>query len=131
MDPELDCQDKTRGQALFPDHRAESGSRVNGQRPSGPPHSALPDNGFCLLPAIFSLFPVVWKLENSPLTTSVPVENVFLLQYNVPVAYLTALVTRMLRRSEEHTSELQSLMRISYAVFCLKKKNKQITKLIS
>src|SRR3546814_7923045 len=30
-------------------------------------------------------------------------------------------------RSEEHTSELQSLMRISYAVFCLKKKNKQNT----
>src|SRR3546814_5514590 len=28
-------------------------------------------------------------------------------------------------RSEEHTSELQSLMRISYAVFCLKKKTKQ------
>src|SRR3546814_9489900 len=32
------------------------------------------------------------------------------------------LVARMLERSEEHTSELQSLMRISYAVFCLKKK---------
>src|SRR3546814_7615574 len=31
-------------------------------------------------------------------------------------------------RSEEHTSELQSLMRISYAVFCLKKKNKKHTK---
>src|SRR3546814_5199020 len=32
-------------------------------------------------------------------------------------------------RSEEHTSELQSLMRISYAVFCLKKKtNKQVTR---
>src|SRR3546814_6842304 len=31
-----------------------------------------------------------------------------------------------LRRSEEHTSELQSLMRISYAVFCLKKKQNQI-----
>src|SRR3546814_2331650 len=30
------------------------------------------------------------------------------------------------RRSEEHTSELQSLMRISYAVFCLKKKNQYI-----
>src|SRR3546814_3674900 len=30
-------------------------------------------------------------------------------------------------RSEEHTSELQSLMRISYAVFCLKKKNKRQT----
>src|SRR3546814_4356599 len=35
------------------------------------------------------------------------------------------------RRSEEHTSELQSLMRISYAVFCLKKKNKKSTKLTS
>src|SRR3546814_5840448 len=34
-------------------------------------------------------------------------------------------------RSEEHTSELQSLMRISYAVFCLKKKNEDITQLIS
>src|SRR3546814_4209160 len=32
---------------------------------------------------------------------------------------------RVQRRSEEHTSELQSLMRISYAVFCLKKKNIQ------
>src|SRR3546814_1828541 len=31
---------------------------------------------------------------------------------------------KRLRRSEEHTSELQSLMRISYAVFCLKNKNK-------
>src|SRR3546814_1273643 len=32
-------------------------------------------------------------------------------------------------RSEEHTSELQSLMRISYAVFCLKKKNTRQTKI--
>src|SRR3546814_9328346 len=32
---------------------------------------------------------------------------------------------RCVERSEEHTSELQSLMRISYAVFCLKKKKKQ------
>src|SRR3546814_4554741 len=36
--------------------------------------------------------------------------------------------TRLGGRSEEHTSELQSLMRISYAVFCLKKKKKQQTK---
>src|SRR3546814_10352495 len=34
---------------------------------------------------------------------------------------------RFLERSEEHTSELQSLMRISYAVFCLKKKINTIT----
>src|SRR3546814_18837099 len=32
-----------------------------------------------------------------------------------------------IRRSEEHTSELQSLMRISYAVFCLKKKKTNIS----
>src|SRR3546814_7012890 len=37
------------------------------------------------------------------------------------------LLSIVLRRSEEHTSELQSLMRISYAVFCLKKKKKKIT----
>src|SRR3546814_1477020 len=36
----------------------------------------------------------------------------------------SVIVTPKKRRSEEHTSELQSLMRISYAVFCLKKKNK-------
>src|SRR3546814_9185045 len=43
---------------------------------------------------------------------------------------MTALAERMGmdRRSEEHTSELQSLMRISYAVFCLKKKKKKQTK---
>src|SRR3546814_1934083 len=33
----------------------------------------------------------------------------------------------LIRRSEEHTSELQSLMRISYAVFCLKQKTKTNT----
>src|SRR3546814_7013218 len=32
----------------------------------------------------------------------------------------------LFKRSEEHTSELQSLMRISYAVFCLKKKNNKV-----
>src|SRR3546814_9168199 len=36
--------------------------------------------------------------------------------------------SRLVWRSEEHTSELQSLMRISYAVFCLKKKKKTQTK---
>src|SRR3546814_959833 len=38
------------------------------------------------------------------------------------------LVQILLGRSEEHTSELQSLMRISYAVFCLKKNNIQAKK---
>src|SRR3546814_1871168 len=35
-------------------------------------------------------------------------------------------VRQGIKRSEEHTSELQSLMRISYAVFCLKQKKKKI-----
>src|SRR3546814_2802137 len=45
----------------------------------------------------------------------------------VKIAGHKGLVTDILKdrmRSEEHTSELQSLMRISYAVFCLKKKKK-------
>src|SRR3546814_1409084 len=41
------------------------------------------------------------------------------------VPYRLGPLRRRLFRSEEHTSELQSLMRISYAVFCLKKKTKQ------
>src|SRR3546814_1173197 len=39
-------------------------------------------------------------------------------------------MARLPERSEEHTSELQSLMRISYAVFCLKKKTTNHTKYI-
>src|SRR3546814_5191353 len=39
------------------------------------------------------------------------------------VYHKLAMDSEMVVRSEEHTSELQSLMRISYAVFCLKKKN--------
>src|SRR3546814_7652461 len=42
--------------------------------------------------------------------------------------YLTNWGTRRLMRSEEHTSELQSLMRISSAVFCLKKKKIKLNK---
>src|SRR3546814_6888818 len=40
------------------------------------------------------------------------------------VRFRQDMVIYKLTRSEEHTSELQSLMRISYAVFCLKKKTK-------
>src|SRR3546814_4494676 len=47
---------------------------------------------------------------------------------NVPLKHVILEVTES--RSEEHTSELQSLMRISYAVFCLKKKKKNKTLLI-
>src|SRR3546814_3239943 len=43
--------------------------------------------------------------------------------FNLGLGLLSRLMLQM-QRSEEHTSELQSLMRISYAVFCLKKKKK-------
>src|SRR3546814_7122875 len=43
------------------------------------------------------------------------------------IEHETALVRLARERSEEHTSELQSLMRISYAVFCLKQKKKNDT----
>src|SRR3546814_3329873 len=43
------------------------------------------------------------------------------------IATVSGRARAILGRSEEHTSELQSLMRISYAVFCLKKKKKLIT----
>src|SRR3546814_1524870 len=43
-----------------------------------------------------------------------------------PVDILTLISGVLVGRSEEHTSELQSLMRISYAVFCLKKKTQTL-----
>src|SRR3546814_4482792 len=52
-------------------------------------------------------------------------QGLFLPQWRPDGAWLAALGTDVGNaRSEEHTSELQSLMRISYAVFCLKKKKR-------
>src|SRR3546814_1579392 len=51
----------------------------------------------------------------------------FLAIVATPTFLLFLLAPLFMIRSEEHTSELQSLMRISYAVFCLKKKNKKHT----
>src|SRR3546814_10041140 len=51
-----------------------------------------------------------------------------LLRPGVVQALRDAFLAAQLGRSEEHTSELQSLMRISYAVFCLKKKKKHHNK---
>src|SRR3546814_7635640 len=46
-------------------------------------------------------------------------------EVTVELEVLPEIPAPQIERSEEHTSELQSLMRISYAVFCLKKKNKK------
>src|SRR3546814_1472047 len=53
-------------------------------------------------------------IDKAVLEALVDVENIVAVKESAPDT----------RRSEEHTSELQSLMRISYAVFCLKKKMK-------
>src|SRR3546814_5693875 len=50
---------------------------------------------------------------------------------SIQIEHNTILLAAKQERSEEHTSELQSLMRISYAVFCLKKKNPHQTQAIS
>src|SRR3546814_2459936 len=51
---------------------------------------------------LFASFPLAWPPRSAAMDCAAPITS----------------------RSEEHTSELQSLMRISYAVFCLKKKTK-------
>src|SRR3546814_2629071 len=67
-------------------------------------------------------------------SSSVKLRSSATMQYDVAAAsshqFLVngATVAQIGPRSEEHTSELQSLMRISYAVFCLKKKKKKMIK---
>src|SRR3546814_9412710 len=68
------------------------------------PFPALFRSFFC---ACLTVFPIPVMSSTRP-----PVASSFLFRHSVPA---------WKRRSEEHTSELQSLMRISYAVFCLKK----------
>src|SRR3546814_3802603 len=53
-------------------------------------------------------------------------ESLLFLSFGYPEGFSLPPAEAM--RSEEHTSELQSLLRISYAVFCLKKKNKPHTR---
>src|SRR3546814_7787375 len=64
------------------------------------------------------------RISDSYGVNSLP--NMFIVDVDGKVAH----VHRGYSRSEEHTSELQSLMRISYAVFCLKKKTQKYTKII-
>src|SRR3546814_1162814 len=51
------------------------------------------------------------------------IHGAFALREQEVMLIVLGLIDVVMIRSEEHTSELQSLMRISYAVFCLKKKN--------
>src|SRR3546814_8185171 len=64
-----------------------------------------------LMPPVTAAQRPIWRYP--PISTDLNQSNRFLRRV-IPTSWR--------RRSEEHTSELQSLMRISYAVFCLKKK---------
>src|SRR3546814_1779516 len=73
-----------------------------------------------------TLFPYT-TLFRSPVGGAVPrslaaVTRQVLCRAGVAEAAMSDIIKELEARSEEHTSELQSLMRISYAVFCLKKK---------
>src|SRR3546814_2415637 len=65
------------------------------------------------------------RIEIPPDTTTTPLhpsrESCSPANTRAPNATSSGALPRAMGRSEEHTSELQSLMRISYAVFCLKK----------
>src|SRR3546814_9686211 len=78
-----------------------------------------PDIGIC-----FSTVEII-DGEGRPVTDS-EYSQIFAPRNGNRHAWLRYLFTQ--NRSEEHTSELQSLMRISYAVFCLKKKTTPISK---
>src|SRR3546814_1868165 len=86
-----------------------------------------------------TLFPYTTLFRSQLRTTAPPAPPGGTLLFNAAKAHIKGIDVDAvlapaegltLTRSEEHTSELQSLMRISYAVFCLKKKNtkKQNTK---
>src|SRR3546814_1017773 len=69
--------------------------------------------------------PVLSAEDRAELDDLLDWEGVGTLGFDVALAEIELAIVLGGDRSEEHTSELQSLMRISYAVFCLKKKNKK------
>src|SRR3546814_10183874 len=68
------------------------------------------------------------RVQRYPIHTDRPNEGKYPL-HRAQWPWLSHLLNPWAARSEEHTSELQSLMRISYAVFCLKKKTTQTRKI--
>src|SRR3546814_7978800 len=90
-----------------------------------PPRSTRTDTLFPYTTLFRSqLMALMTKLYNNILAAALKIRYVAWRLHTITFVCLVGLITLAAqRRSEEHTSELQSLMRISYAVFCLKKKN--------
>src|SRR3546814_9351806 len=96
-----------------------------------PPRSTRTDTLFPYTTLFRStgLTPAGWDLEHGLALTSgerfaEKVDRLLLVRPKLDHARPPRITSKGVRRSEEHTSELQSLMRISYAVFCLNKKRK-------
>src|SRR3546814_5840679 len=66
---------------------------------------------------------VIGKIEKGTVLRTFAFGIRFFVLFDFRCHYFSFLERHFAARSEEHTSDLQSLMRISYAVFCLKKKN--------
>src|SRR3546814_7870169 len=105
-----------------------------------PPRSTRTDTLFPYTTLFRSLLPTISRLLSTGQdrqamdTQNRGIELALFLTLPATVAFITVaepIVRGLFQygrfRSEEHTSELQSLMRISYAVFCLKKKKNDIT----
>src|SRR3546814_9780141 len=71
--------------------------------------------------------PNTWRVEEALADMDEAGVRTAILSQFPPYHLSTAARRKALARSDEHTSELQSLMRTSYAVFCLKKKNNNHT----
>src|SRR3546814_4288587 len=94
-----------------------------------PPRSTRTDT-LCPYTTLFRSFMLleVWVTDRTPLndfTVHFGREGAESIATNLQSELDAIRIGRTRLRSEEHTSELQSLMRISYAVFCLKKKKQQ------
>src|SRR3546814_7138132 len=90
-----------------------------------PPRSTRTDTLFPYTTLFRSATPMDYMLVDKPALTLVGFKTRVPLVHEGPnsaIEDFTRSVDKVALRSEEHTSELQSLMRISYAVFCLKKK---------
>src|SRR3546814_1587981 len=75
----------------------------------------------------YTLFPYTTLFRSlvasaSTVVTSLPIQVIQVTLSGLQILPKAVTQLDVVQRSEEHTSELQSLMRISYAVFCLKKK---------
>src|SRR3546814_4257696 len=99
----------TRTDTLFP-YTTLFRSEISGFNPTGP-EADRPAYDI-IIAAMSGLMSVTGETDGRPLRP------------NAPMIDFSTGAYAVMGRSEEHTSELQSLMRISYAVFCLKKKKK-------